>query len=85
MIRCTAVTGSTFPDAHWRRIRINNPLERIMRDTRRRTKVVGAFPDGEGTLNLAAARLRHIADSRWNLRRYLDMKPFYAQSEEQTA
>jgi putative transposase len=48
----------TFPSEHWRRIRTNNPLERIMREIRRRTRVVGAFPDGESALNLAASRLR---------------------------
>jgi putative transposase len=36
-----------FPEAHWRRIRTNNPLERILREIRRRTRVVGAFPDGQ--------------------------------------
>jgi len=36
-------------------------LERILREIRRRTRVVGAFPDGQFALNLAAARLRHIA------------------------
>ena len=30
-----------FPDSHWRKIRTNNPLERIMKETRRRTRVVG--------------------------------------------
>jgi len=35
-----------FPEEHWRRIRTNNPLERILREIRRRTRVVGAFPDG---------------------------------------
>jgi transposase-like protein len=45
-----------FPEEHWRRIRTNNPLERILREIRRRTRVVGAFPDGESALNLAAAR-----------------------------
>ena len=34
---------------------------RILREIRRRTRVVGAFPDGQSALNLAAARLRHIA------------------------
>ena len=62
-----------FPDEHWRRIRTNNPLERIMREIRRRTRVVGAFPDGESALNLAAARLRHIVGSQWSLRKYLNM------------
>jgi transposase-like protein len=43
-----------FPDAHWRRIRTNNPLERILREIRRRTRVVGAFPDGNSALMLVA-------------------------------
>lgn len=63
-----------FPDEHWRRIRTNNPLERIMREIRRRTRVVGAFPDGQSALNLAAARLRHIAGTKWSTRRYMNMK-----------
>jgi putative transposase len=63
-----------FPEEHWRRIRTNNPLERIMREIRRRTRVVGAFPDGNSALNLAAARLRHIAGRRWSTKRYLNMQ-----------
>ena len=66
-----------FPEPHWRRIRTNNPLERIIREIRRRTRVVGAFPDGESALNLAAARLRHIAGTHWSTRRYLDMQPLH--------
>ena len=62
-----------FPPAHWRRIRTNNPLERLMKEIRRRTRVVGAFPDGNSCLNLAAARLRHIAGGAWSTKRYLDM------------
>jgi transposase-like protein len=56
---------------------VNNPLERIIREIRRRTRVVGAFPDGQSALNLAAARLRHIAGTRWSTRRYLDMILLY--------
>jgi putative transposase len=62
-----------FPREHWRRIRTNNPMERIMREIRRRTRVVGAFPDGESALMLVAARLRHIAGTKWSSRRYLDV------------
>jgi putative transposase len=69
------LTDYAFPEPHWRRLRTNNPLERIMREIRRRTRVVGAFPDGQSALNLAAARLRHIAGTRWSTRRYLDMTP----------
>lgn len=62
-----------FPREHWRRIRTNNPMERIMREIRRRTRVVGAFPDGQSALMLVSARLRHIAGTKWGYRRYLDM------------
>ena len=44
-----------------------------MRETRRQTRVVGAFPDGQSALNLAAARLRHIAGTKWSLKRYMNM------------
>jgi putative transposase len=68
------LTYYDFPDAHWRRIRTNNPLERILREVRRRTRVVGAFPDGNSALMLVAARLRHISGTRWGTRRYLNME-----------
>ena len=67
------LTYYDFPSEHWRRIRTNNPLERILREVRRRTRVVGAFPDGNSALMLVAARLRHIAGTRWGTRRYLNM------------
>lgn len=63
-----------YPQTHWTRIRTNNPLERIMREIRRRTRVVGAFPDGNAALMLVAARLRHIAGTKWGLRKYLTME-----------
>ena len=63
-----------FPREHWTRIRTNNVLERIMREIRRRTRVVGAFPDGRSALMLVAARLRHIAGTKWGTRCYLDME-----------
>ena len=68
------LTYYQFPEEHWRRIRTNNPLERILREIRRRTRVVGAFPDGQSALNLAAARLRHIAGSAWSSKRYLNIE-----------
>jgi len=72
------LTYYAFPDVHWAKIRTNNPLERIMKEIRRRTRVVGAFPDGQSCLNLAAARLRHIAGSQWSARRYMTMEPLHA-------
>lgn len=62
-----------FPSEHWRSLRTNNPLERIMREIRRRTRVVGAFPDGQSALMLVAARLRHVAGTRWGSKKYMDM------------
>jgi len=71
-----------FPEPHWRRIRTNNPLERIMREIRRRTRVVGAFPDGESALMLVAARLRHIAGTKWGYRIYLNVRLIQEQEVE---
>jgi len=62
----------------------NNPLERIMKEIRRRTRVVGAFPDGQLCLNLAAARLRHIAGTRWSAKCYMNMRPLYQQHLSET-
>lgn len=72
-----------FPREHWRSIRTNNMLERIMREIRRRTRVVGAFPDGRSALMLVAARLRHIAGTKWGRRRYLDMDRLREVREEE--
>ena len=62
-----------FPREHWTRIRSNNILERSMREIRRRTRVVGAVPDGKSVLMLAATTLRHTSGTKWGTRRYLDM------------
>jgi hypothetical protein len=43
--------------------------------------VVGAFPDGQSALMLVAARLRHIAGTKWGTRRYLDMDRLRATEE----
>jgi transposase-like protein len=62
-----------FPAEHRRHIWTNNPLERIMREIRRRSRVVGCFPDGNSALMLAAARLRYVAGTKWGTRRYMNM------------
>jgi transposase-like protein len=78
------LTYYAFPDIHWHKIRTNNPLERIMREIRRRTRVVGAFPDGQSCLNLAAARLRYIAGTAWSAKCYMNMRPLYQPQVVQT-
>ena len=42
-----------------------------MKEIRRRTRVVGAFPDGNSALMLVGARLRHITTTKWDTKPYL--------------
>jgi putative transposase len=79
------LTYYAFPDKHHRQIRTNNPLERIMREIRRRSRVVGCFPDGRSALMLAAARLRYIAGTKWGTRRYMNMERLQELKREQQA
>ncbi|MEN6489636.1 MAG: transposase [Smithella sp.] len=83
-----AFSGTTtyydFPREHRVRIRTNNALERIMREIRRRTRVVGAFPDGHSALMLCAARLRHVAGTQWGTKRYLNMDLLREQDIDKT-
>lgn len=74
-----------YPDKHWRQLRTNNPLERLMREIRRRTRVVGCFPDGRSALMLATARLRHVAGTKWSSRRYMNMEHLYDLEREEAA
>jgi transposase-like protein len=69
------------PPALWHFYTGADTLERIMREIRRRTRVVGAFPDGESALMLVAARLRHVSSSKWGTRRYMNMDRLQEQSK----
>ena len=62
-----------YPVEHRRRIRTNNMIERLNREIRRRTRVVGSFPDGKSALMLITARIRYVTANDWSTRRYLDM------------
>ena len=62
-----------YPVEHRRRIRTNNMIERLNREIRRRTRVVGSFPDGRSALMLVCARIRYVTANQWSTRRYLDM------------
>ena len=68
------LTYCDFPSEHWTKIRTNNVIERLNREIRRRTRVVGAFPDGNSALMLVCARLRHVADTQWGCKKYMNMK-----------
>ena len=68
------LTYCDFPSEHWTRIRTNNVIERLNREIRRRTRVVGCFPDGNSALMLVCARLRHVAGTQWGNKKYMSMK-----------
>jgi transposase-like protein len=67
------LTYYAYPPQHWLKIKTNNPMERLLKEARRRTKVVGAFPDGNSALMLVAARLRHVSSTTWGTRKYMNM------------
>ena len=67
------LTFMDFPSQHWTKIRTNNTLERLNREIKRRTRSIGAFPDGNSALMLVCARLRHVAGSDWGTKRYMNM------------
>lgn len=71
-----------FPAEHRRRIRTNNMIERLNREIRRRTRVVGCFPDGDSALMLVCARIRYVTANEWSSRRYLDMSRLGVTLEE---
>jgi transposase-like protein len=74
-----------FPREHWLRIRTTNMLERLLREVRRRTRVVGNFPDGNSAVMLVAARLRHVAGTKWGTHPYLDMNRLHEGKEDEMA
>ncbi len=63
---------ASFPQAHWRKIWSTNPLERVNKEIKRRTNVVGIFPNEAGVLRLAGSVLLEVHDE-WQVtdRRYL--------------
>ena len=71
-----------YPPQHWLKIKTNNPMERLLKEARRRTKVVGAFPDGNSALMLVAARLRHVSSTHWGTRKYMNMKRLNEMDQE---
>ena len=76
------LTYCGFPSEHWTRIRTNNVMERLNREIRRRTRVVGCFPDGNSALMLVCARLRHVAGTQWGNKKYMNMKHLEATLED---
>jgi hypothetical protein len=55
-------------------VEVEAGLWELRQDTAAIRRVVGVFPDGNSAINLAAARLCHIAGTRWSTKRYLNME-----------
>ncbi|KFI45675.1 putative IS256 family transposase [Bifidobacterium bohemicum DSM 22767] len=77
----TAYMLDEYPPERWRLIRTNNMIERLNREIRRRTRKIGAFPDGTSALMLITARVRDVTRD-WGDRRYLDMSLLQPTIEE---
>ena len=62
-----------FPREHWRRIRTTNGLERINKELKRRSRVVGAFPSDQSFMRLGVSILIDINEEWMTTRKYLSM------------
>ena len=71
-----------YPAQHWNKIRTTNLIERVNREIKRRTRVIGAFPDGQSALMLVCTRLSYIAGTDWGAKRYLNMQHLFELEKE---
>jgi transposase-like protein len=78
-----ALTYTAFPSSHHRLIRTTNGLERVFREVKRRTRVVGVFPNEASAETLATAVLLRVSED-WMERKYLNMEPLHALFHEST-
>jgi transposase-like protein len=84
--RADLLAFSAFPTAHWRKIWSTNPLERLHKEIKRRTNVVGIFPNDASVVRLITAVVAEAHDE-WQVwdRRYLSegsMNQLYATPDD---
>ncbi|MFZ5803839.1 MAG: IS256 family transposase [Acidobacteriota bacterium] len=78
-----ALTYLDFPSGHQRPIKSTNVLERLFREVKRRTRVVGVFPNEESLANLATVVMLRVTED-WAFRRYMDMAPLWGAEQKPT-
>ena len=77
------LTYMDYPAQHWNKIKTTNLIERVNREIKRRTRAIGAFPDGQSALMLVCTRLRYIAGTDWGAKRYLNMQHLFELEKEE--
>jgi putative transposase len=68
-----ALTYLSFPGIHHAKVRTTNMLERLFKEVKRRTRVVGVFPNETSASTLATEIALRSSEEEWALRRYLTM------------
>lgn len=76
------LTYMDFPTQHLTRIQTYNAIERLNREIKRRTKAIGAFPDGQSIFMLVCVRLRHVVATSCGARRYMNMDHLFKSEED---
>lgn len=77
------LTYMDYPAQHWNKIRTTNLIEQVNREIKRRTRAIGAFPDGQSALMLVCARLRYVAGTDRGAKRYLNMQHLFELEKEE--
>lgn len=78
-----ALSSLDFPSGHQRHIKSTNGLERLFREVKRRTRVVGVFPNEARLANLATVVMLRATED-WAFRRSMDMAPLWGAEEKPT-